>query len=178
MGTTVQSIAGRSQTDSGHAPGAGQQFFNQRGSNWQQQPQHSIESPEATFSTPAPNASSLFNQAQNPGAPFDGPGAGLPPNRGPSQIPNNNSVGNGPVPRNVHTPTPAAAQGGVNGSAAQQAANLERRGPVEFNHAISYVNKIKVSTIGGLLDYPKASLSCSKLCPLTPNFGLSFCCGQ
>jgi histone deacetylase complex regulatory component SIN3 len=23
---------------------------------------------------------------------------------------------------------------------------MERRGPVEFNHAISYVNKIKVST--------------------------------
>jgi paired amphipathic helix protein Sin3a len=34
------------------------------------------------------------------------------------------------------TPTP----GGVNG----QQPGMEKRGPVEFNHAISYVNKIKV----------------------------------
>jgi paired amphipathic helix protein Sin3a len=39
--------------------------------------------------------------------------------------------------RNAQTPTP----GGINGGGAQ----LEKRGPVEFNHAISYVNKIKVS---------------------------------
>ncbi|EOO00743.1 putative histone deacetylase complex protein [Phaeoacremonium minimum UCRPA7] len=46
------------------------------------------------------------------------------------------------APRNAHTPTPAAASAVLNG-AAQQQANLEKRGPVEFNHAISYVNKIK-----------------------------------
>jgi paired amphipathic helix protein Sin3a len=39
--------------------------------------------------------------------------------------------------RNAQTPTP----GSMNGGGAQ----LEKRGPVEFNHAISYVNKIKVS---------------------------------
>ena len=27
-------------------------------------------------------------------------------------------------------------------------ADLNKRGPVEFNHAISYVNKIKVSSVG------------------------------
>lgn len=48
------------------------------------------------------------------------------------------------MPRNAHTPTPAAAQA-LNGAAAQQQANMEKRGPVEFNHAISYVNKIKAS---------------------------------
>jgi paired amphipathic helix protein Sin3a len=42
------------------------------------------------------------------------------------------------------TPTPVAAQNNMNGHSAQQA-NMEKRGPVEFNHAISYVNKIKVS---------------------------------
>lgn len=47
------------------------------------------------------------------------------------------------MPRNTHTPTPAAVQA-ANGAAAQQQANMEKRGPVEFNHAISYVNKIKV----------------------------------
>jgi paired amphipathic helix protein Sin3a len=39
---------------------------------------------------------------------------------------------------------PASGPGAVNGGAANPA-NMERRGPVEFNHAISYVNKIKVS---------------------------------
>lgn len=52
-----------------------------------------------------------------------------------------------PGPRNVHTPTLSAAAAAnsvsVNGAAAQLAGQ-EKRGPVEFNHAISYVNKIKV----------------------------------
>jgi len=47
-----------------------------------------------------------------------------------------------PAPRNAHTPTPAAGPPSSNGGTAQQA-SLEKRGPVEFNHAISYVNKIK-----------------------------------
>jgi paired amphipathic helix protein Sin3a len=40
---------------------------------------------------------------------------------------------------------PTSGPGAVNGGAANPA-NMERRGPVEFNHAISYVNKIKVGT--------------------------------
>lgn len=40
--------------------------------------------------------------------------------------------------RNVQTPTP-----GSQGAGPPQPGN-EKRGPVEFNHAISYVNKIKV----------------------------------
>jgi histone deacetylase complex regulatory component SIN3 len=46
----------------------------------------------------------------------------------------------GHVPRNAHTPTPGA-QTAMNGG---QQPGMEKRGPVEFNHAISYVNKIKV----------------------------------
>jgi paired amphipathic helix protein Sin3a len=146
MGTTVQHIAGRgSQPEAAHSqPGPGQPFFNQRGGNWQQQPQHSIksQSPEANFSTPAQNGPGLFGQQQGQVSAFDGSGAAHQAGRGTSQMPNNPASGN-PPPRSVHTPTPTAAQGALNGSAAQQA-NLERRGPVEFNHAISYVNKIKV----------------------------------
>ena len=50
---------------------------------------------------------------------------------------------NQPNARNAQTPTPQASAAVLNGAAGNQA-NLERRGPVEFNHAISYVNKIKV----------------------------------
>lgn len=39
---------------------------------------------------------------------------------------------------------PASLAAGLNG-AQQGSANGDKRGPVEFNHAISYVNKIKVS---------------------------------
>ncbi|UKZ75308.1 hypothetical protein TrVFT333_002986 [Trichoderma virens FT-333] len=99
MGTTVQSIAGRGPQPDGHGLAVGgQPLFPERGSQWQQRPQHSIESPEAAFSTPVQNGANLFVQA--------------------------------------------ATQGAVNGGAANPA-NMERRGPVEFNHAISYVNKIK-----------------------------------
>jgi paired amphipathic helix protein Sin3a len=40
-------------------------------------------------------------------------------------------------------PIPGQALNGV-GQAAQSVMGAEKRGPVEFNHAISYVNKIKV----------------------------------
>jgi paired amphipathic helix protein Sin3a len=156
MGTTVQSIAGRgSQQDGAHSqPGPGGPFFNRGGGNWQQQqppppppqqqPQHSIESPEATFSTPAQNGPGSFPQGGGPGTGHEAQGPGQQ-RGGPNQMQNTPASGGGPGPRNAHTPTPGAAHG-VNGNAAQQAANMERaRGPVEFNHAISYVNKIKVS---------------------------------
>lgn len=132
MGTTVQSIAGRGSQADGHGPV--QPLFPERGGQWQQRPQHSIESPEATFSTPVQNGASLFVQAAAQSGGFDG--------RNTSQAPTGAGPGNGPNARNAHTPVPSGA-GAVNGNAANQA-NMERRGPVEFNHAISYVNKIKV----------------------------------
>jgi paired amphipathic helix protein Sin3a len=46
-------------------------------------------------------------------------------------------------PSGVRSTTPLAGQA-VNGAAGQGQAGLEKRGPVEFNHAINYVNKIKV----------------------------------
>jgi paired amphipathic helix protein Sin3a len=146
MGTTIQHITGRGgqSEGGGHSqPTTGAQpFFAQRGNPWQQQPLHNMDSasPEATFSTPAQNGQGSFNPAQGPSASFDGPGSGHQQGRGVSQI-SNGGPPNAP-PRNTHTPTPSVAQA-VNGNAAQQA-NMERRGPVEFNHAISYVNKIKV----------------------------------
>jgi histone deacetylase complex regulatory component SIN3 len=61
--------------------------------------------------------------------------------RGVSQL--TNAVATlGHPPRNTQTPTPSG-QPGMNGGGSQQ--GIEKRGPVEFNHAISYVNKIKVS---------------------------------
>ena len=141
MGTTVQSIAGRGShietqgTGSGSAAAA---LFPDRGGQWQQRPQHSIESPEVNFSTPVQNGANLFVQAAAQNAALEG-----------AREQQRNAVhpvgSAGPAtaqpPRNVHTPTPQA--GAVNGGTANQA-NAERRGPVEFNHAISYVNKIKV----------------------------------
>jgi len=59
-----------------------------------------------------------------------------------------------PMARNVHTPGPSHHHMDPSGLAgAEVVANavaahhgpLDRKGPVEFNHAISYVNKIKVS---------------------------------
>jgi paired amphipathic helix protein Sin3a len=136
MGTTVQSIAGRGHGD-GHGPS--QPLFPERGGQWPQRPQHSIESPEATFSTPVQNGASLFVQAaaQN-AASFENQNA---QQRNAGQMSMNAGPGHPANARNAHTPTPTSGPGPANGNAASQA--LERRGPVEFNHAISYVNKIK-----------------------------------
>ncbi|KXH67828.1 histone deacetylase interacting [Colletotrichum salicis] len=158
MGTTVQSIAGRGTQVEGHPHpnGASQPLFPQRGNNWQQQqqqqpqqqqqqqqqppppqqPQHSIESPEANFSAPT-----FMNQGHV--APFEGPGGNQqrgPPAQGAAHANNAQQP-----PRNAQTPTPVTGPANLNGATnhQQQQANLERRGPVEFNHAISYVNKIK-----------------------------------
>lgn len=141
MGTTVQSITGRAtQPDGQHTQsGSGGPFFNHRPANWQQsQPQVSIESPEAQFSNPVAAGPSLFlSGLNNPAGPDP-----LQHNRGAPQ--NASTTPNGPNTRNALTPTPTGALGGPNGSAGSQQANMEKRGPVEFNHAISYVNKIKV----------------------------------
>ncbi|KAI1761812.1 hypothetical protein GGR53DRAFT_504197 [Hypoxylon sp. FL1150] len=149
MGTTLQSIAGRAhQGDAAHnQPGGNGPFFNHRPSNtgnWQQQhsqPQHSIESPEAAFSAPVVSGPNLFGGNQGQNASFDGPAAGPQQHRGASQVQNNSTTPNAPTTRNALTPTPSVSQGAPN-SGSQQA-NIEKRGPVEFNHAISYVNKIK-----------------------------------
>jgi len=140
MGTTVQSITGRAaQPDGQHTQsGSGGPFFNHRPANWQQsQPQVSIESPEAAFSNPVAAGPSLFlGGLNNPAGPDP-----LQHTRGAPQ--NASTTPNGPNTRNALTPTPTGALGGPNGSAGSQQANMEKRGPVEFNHAISYVNKIK-----------------------------------
>ncbi|KAM0367289.1 hypothetical protein ACHAPZ_003609 [Fusarium culmorum] len=143
MGTTVQSIRGN-QGD-GHGPAVNQPLFPERGGQWQpqqqqqqqQRPQHSIESPETQFSTPVQNGASLFVQAAAHNAAFNESN-----NQGQRRaLPQGSAApGEGPNARHALTPTPG--QAGVNGNAANQA-NMERRGPVEFNHAISYVNKIK-----------------------------------
>ncbi|KAI0021174.1 hypothetical protein F4780DRAFT_739408 [Xylariomycetidae sp. FL0641] len=149
MGTTVQSITGRAnQGEGAHGSSGSNVPFNHRASNWQQQPQphSSIESPEAAFSMPVANGGGIFGagQGQGPTSAFDGPSAGSQQQqRGGGGHPQNNSTTpNAPPTRNALTPTPGLPLGTGNGSNSQQA-NIEKRGPVEFNHAISYVNKIK-----------------------------------
>lgn len=121
MGTTVQSITGRGAPPAdGHG---GQTVFQDRaGGQWPQR------SPEANYSAPAQNGGSLFVQAAAQSAGYDAQ------HRAASQM---TSAAN----RSAHTPAPTGPPG-MNGNAANQA-GMERRGPVEFNHAISYVNKIK-----------------------------------
>jgi paired amphipathic helix protein Sin3a len=149
MGTTLQPItAGKfnfAETNQSQ-PGSNANFFASRTSNWQQQqsqPQNSIESPEAQFSTPLLNGpSGLLSQGQgpNPAGAFDGPGSSQP-QRGGSQVPNSTTP-NAPGTRNAMTPTPGTQNNPTGGTG--QNPSMEKRGPVEFNHAISYVNKIKV----------------------------------
>ncbi|GAB0133239.1 hypothetical protein EsDP_00001651 [Epichloe bromicola] len=138
MGTTVQSITGRGSD--GHGPPPGQPLFPERGGQWQQQQQqqrsqHSIESPEANFSTSAQNGASLFVQAAAQSAAFDAVNSA-------QRSVNQGSSGSANASGARQTPVPTSASGGANAGAGTQA-NMERRGPVEFNHAISYVNKIK-----------------------------------
>lgn len=145
MGTTVQSITGtgRALPDSVLAQGGG--FYNpQRAGNWQQQqPQHSIESPEAVFSPQNQPGAPVYNQTPTQHSAYDQAAAAAAhqqQQRGVSQL--TNAVATlGHPPRNAQTPTPGGQPGMNNGAQP----GLEKRGPVEFNHAISYVNKIKVS---------------------------------
>jgi paired amphipathic helix protein Sin3a len=141
MGTTVQSITGtRALPDT--APGSSNApYYNSQRQNWQQQPQHSIESPEAVFSTPVPGGGSAYNQAQSHSAYEAQQAAAHQQQRGVTQL-TNAAATLGQPPRNAQTPTLGQ---GMNGAGAQ--AGMEKRGPVEFNHAISYVNKIKVSKV-------------------------------
>lgn len=149
-GSTIHSIGpgARVQVEPAPAPSSApaQRFVEQqRPTNWQGPVQHSIESPEAQFSTPAQASHGGIPQGSGQGAPFDNHSPIQ--QRGQPAGPGTAVAGHPPVARNAHTPTPAAAQA-LNGAAAQQQANMEKRGPVEFNHAISYVNKIKASDHG------------------------------
>lgn len=144
-GSTIHSIGGsRQQLEPGPAaPGPGQPpYLGPRPNNWQPPVQHSIESPEASFSTPAQNPP--------PGFPGSGQSAsfeGTSPvqQRAVPVVQNGSGINHAPAQRNALTPTPSSGPPPANGTAAaQQAASMEKRGPVEFNHAISYVNKIKV----------------------------------
>jgi paired amphipathic helix protein Sin3a len=139
MGTTVQSItgAGRALPESAMNQSGGY-YGAQRAGSWQQ-PQHSIESPEGVFSPPTQGGSAVpYNQAPTQHSAYNEQTAAAvhqQQQRGASQLTNAAGILNHP-PRNTQTPTPLNG-GGQPG--------LEKRGPVEFNHAISYVNKIKVS---------------------------------
>ncbi|KAI8624228.1 hypothetical protein F5Y19DRAFT_480871 [Xylariaceae sp. FL1651] len=150
MGTTVQSITGRAnQSEGTHGQSGPNAFFNHRNNNWQQsQPHNSIESPEAAFSAPVTNGPSMFGTAAHREAPaFDAPGGSGGQQRSTAQMQNNSTTPNAPTGgRNALTPTPGLPPNGPNSGNNQQA-NMEKRGPVEFNHAISYVNKIKVGNI-------------------------------
>ena len=148
MGTTVSSITGgarRSLPESQIVQGGvGGGYYNaQRPGNWQQ-PQHTIESPEGHFSPQNQSAGPAYGQSQPQQQNYEASHAAAAAThqqqqRGVSQL-TNAVLTKGHVPRNTHTPTPGA-QAGMNGG---QQPGMEKRGPVEFNHAISYVNKIKV----------------------------------
>lgn len=152
MGTTVQSItgAGRALPDAVMVQGGpgGGYYGGQRPGNWQQQqqqqqqPQHSIESPEGVFSPQNQNQPTPYNQTPGQHNTYEAQQAvHQQQQRGVSQL--TSAVATlGHPPRNTQTPTPGG-QAGMNGGAQP---GLEKRGPVEFNHAISYVNKIKVRT--------------------------------
>ncbi|KAF3764410.1 hypothetical protein M406DRAFT_277923 [Cryphonectria parasitica EP155] len=144
-GSTIHSIGPgpRIQAEAVPAPSSApsQRFVDQqRPANWQGPVHHSIESPEAQFSTPAPGAHGPMAQGPGHGPPFDGHSPIQQRSQPAAQ--GSSAAAHPPIARNAHTPTPAAVQA-LNGVAAQQQGNLEKRGPVEFNHAISYVNKIK-----------------------------------
>lgn len=143
MGTTVQSIAGRgvNQGEAHAQAGARNQFFNHRPGGWPQQPPPGVEG-EAGFANHTPGAPGVAYQGQGQGPPFEAGGPGQRPG-GPPQVQNAAAPVSTPGPRNVHTPTPLGGMSSATGAAAQLAGQ-EKRGPVEFNHAISYVNKIKV----------------------------------
>lgn len=149
MGTTVQSITGTGRVlpDGPQMGTNGGYYAAQRGSNWQQ-PQHSIESPEAVFSPQARNGVPPYAQNQAANSTYEAQQAAANAHqqeqRGVSQLQNAIATATGhPVARNALTPTPTAQGAGQNGAPPQQP-GVEKRGPVEFNHAISYVNKIKV----------------------------------
>jgi len=135
MGTMVQTISGRQPL----GETSGSAYYGAHRSAWQQQPQHSIESPEAVFSPQTQSGGPAYAQGHSSYEAQQAAAAHHQQQRGVSQLTNAVATLGNP-PRNAQTPTPG---GNLNGPGAQS--GMEKRGPVEFNHAISYVNKIKVS---------------------------------
>ncbi|KAI9737685.1 MAG: Transcriptional regulatory protein sin3 [Claussenomyces sp. TS43310] len=144
MGTTVQSISGSGRAALPDGPpiaNHGPYYNGPRSTGWQQQPQHPADSPEAVFSPQPRNGIPPFGQGQGPNTSYESQQAAAAhqqEQRGVHQLTNAAASAAGQVPRNTMTPTPA--QSAPNGI---QQPGMEKRGPVEFNHAISYVNKIK-----------------------------------
>lgn len=142
MGTTLQSINGTSRpVPVDPANGQGNASGPYYGSVLLRPPQQNIESPEIFSPTV---------QVQHPPVPYGQPLTQTTSYPQPPQQPISNRGRDGQavvtlnaaataagLQRNVQTPTP-----GSQGAGSQQPGN-EKRGPVEFNHAISYVNKIK-----------------------------------
>ena len=148
MGTTVQSITGsRALPDASMGQsGRGPVYFGapqpgERPGDWRGGPGRM--SPEDVFSPQNQNVAPAYGQATAQHSSYDAQAAAAAhqqQQRGVSQLTSAVATLGHPGPaRNAHTPTPGGQP--MNGGGAQ----LEKRGPVEFNHAISYVNKIKVS---------------------------------
>ncbi|EPQ61647.1 Component of the Sin3p-Rpd3p histone deacetylase complex [Blumeria graminis f. sp. tritici 96224] len=144
MGTTVQSITGAGRALLGNettqpSTGPGTCYDNQRSGNWQQI-QQSVESPEARFSPQPQTSVTTYGQPLSQNAAYDSQAAAAAAHqqqqRGVSQL--TNAAGILGQPQNGQTST-SGAQSGINVGVL----GTEKRGPVEFNHAISYVNKIK-----------------------------------
>ncbi|PMD20809.1 transcriptional regulatory protein-like protein SIN3 [Hyaloscypha hepaticicola] len=147
MGTTVQSITGsRALPDAVMVQGAvgggyyGPQRPGERPGDWRGGPGRM--SPEDVFSPQNQNAAPAYGQAPAQHSTYEAQQAAAAAahqqqQRGVSQLTSavTATLGHPGPARNAQTPTP----GGMNAGGAQ----LEKRGPVEFNHAISYVNKIK-----------------------------------
>ena len=152
MGTTVQSITGgRALPDAVMVQGGvgggyyGTQRPGERPGDWRGGPGR--VSPEDVFSPQNQNAAPAYGQAPAQHSTYEAQQAAAAAahqqqQRGVSQLTSavTATLGHPGPARNAQTPTP----GGMNGGGVQ----LEKRGPVEFNHAISYVNKIKVGLSG------------------------------
>jgi paired amphipathic helix protein Sin3a len=150
MGTTVQSITGsRALPDAVMVQGGvgggyyGAQRPGERPGDWRGPGRMS---PEDVFSPQNQNSAPAYGQAPAQHSTYEAQQAAAAAahqqqQRGVSQLTSAVATLGHPGPtRNAQTPTPGG-QPGMNGGGVQ----IEKRGPVEFNHAISYVNKIKVS---------------------------------
>ncbi|KAL2271241.1 hypothetical protein VTJ83DRAFT_612 [Remersonia thermophila] len=142
-GSTIHSIgAGRAAphepAQPAPPPSGGPGYLNPR-PGWQPAHQHPAESPEAAYSMPSQSGPAGYpGSAQGP--PYDGTS---PVQQRPMPAAQNGGpISHPTVARTAHTPTPSGPPG-PNGGPPPQQATMEKRGPVEFNHAISYVNKIK-----------------------------------
>ncbi|CAK7262925.1 Transcriptional regulatory protein sin3 [Sporothrix epigloea] len=150
-GSTIHSIGSSRNLpqDVAHAQISQSMFLGPR--SWpQQQPppqshlvQHSVEAHEGQYNGPGhmipPQGSGSYGHG-GPGSTMYDNGSRGPQAGGPNG-PGSGGSGQPTQPPNVRTHTPTPVGPGPGG--AGQPPSGEKRGPVEFNHAISYVNKIK-----------------------------------